>query len=192
MRKSLENRRWSRWIRRTLSPQDGPGQGGSSDNIEAMLVDLKHQINGGLGEGQSSTTVPLRVSLADVAMICGHILALSPLAGPTQDLPSNKKGTVIPGWELEVVNYWWAGVQWVWLTPGPGPRDLRRGVQVLPRRCRGGSLEWLSGNYWPCRDYELPPETEEAFICVGLVRPMLRRLARTAQLSFQPSSDLRV
>jgi hypothetical protein len=189
MRKSLENRRW---IRRTLSPQDGPGQGGSSDNIEAMLVDLKHQINGGLGEGQSSTTVPLRVSVADVAMICAHILALSPLAGPTQDLPSNKKGTcstrmgigsgqLLVGWgPVGVVNTWtWTARSTPW-RPGAAPA------------IRGGPLEWLSGNYWPCRDYELPPETEEAFICVGLVRPMLRRLARTAQLSFQPSSVLMV
>jgi putative transposase len=50
----------------------------------------------------------------------------------------------------------------------------------LPRRwVVERTFGWLGRNRRLSKDYEFLPETEEAFIYVGMVRLMLRRLART-------------
>jgi len=80
------------------------------------------------------------------------------------------------GWELEVVKHWWTGGMRL-----PEDKELPpvpSGFQVLPRRwVVERTLAWLGRNRRLARDYEYLPETEEAFIYVGMVRLMLRRLA---------------
>ena len=80
------------------------------------------------------------------------------------------------GWELEVVKHWWTGG--TWLPEGEELPPVPSGFQVLPRRwVVERTLAWLGRNRRLARDYEYLPETEEAFIYVGMVRLMLRRLA---------------
>ncbi len=53
------------------------------------------------------------------------------------------------------------------------------GFQVLPRRwVVERTLAWLGRNRRLAKDYEFLPETEEAFVYAGMVRLMLRRLAK--------------
>jgi putative transposase len=86
------------------------------------------------------------------------------------------------GWELEVVKHWWTGLRWVWVPEGQEPPalDIPSGFQVLPRRwVVERTFGWLGRNRRLSKDYEFLPETEEAFIYLGMVRLMLRRLAKT-------------
>jgi putative transposase len=87
------------------------------------------------------------------------------------------------GWDLEVVKHWWTGVRWVWVPEGQEPPvlDLPAGFQVLPRRwVVERTFGWLGRNRRLSKDYEFLPETEEAFIYLGMVRLMLRRLAKAS------------
>jgi putative transposase len=67
----------------------------------------------------------------------------------------------------------------------PPPLDIPAGFQVLPRR-------WVVERTFGClgrnrrlsKDYQFLPETEEAFIYLGMVRLMLRRLAKTSSKGF--------
>jgi putative transposase len=62
----------------------------------------------------------------------------------------------------------------------PPALDIPAGFQVLPWRwVVERTFGWLGRNRRLSKDYEFLPETEEAFIYVGMVRLMLRRLART-------------
>ena len=123
----------------------------------------------------------------------GAKLLLAPLAGKLprmakvwadsayQGLKKWLKETL--GWDLEVVKHWWTGLRWVWVPEGQEPPtlDIPAGFQVLPRR-------WVVERTFGClgrnrrlsKDYEFLPETEEAFIYLGMVRLMLRRLAKTS------------
>ena len=94
------------------------------------------------------------------------------------------------GWDLEVVKHWWTGLRWVWVPEGKEPPvlEIPSGFQVLPRRwVVERTFGWLGRNRRlskACpelsrRDYEFLPETEEAFIYLGMVRLMLRRLAKS-------------
>jgi hypothetical protein len=87
------------------------------------------------------------------------------------------------GWDLEVVKHWWTGVRWVWVPEGQEPPalDIPAGFQVLPRRwVVERTLAWLCRNRRLSKDYEALPETEEAFLYVGMIRLMLRRLANAS------------
>ena len=70
---------------------------------------------------------------------------------------------------------------WVWVPEGQEPPalDIPSGFQVLPR-CWvvERTLAWLGRNRQPSKDYEAVAETEEAFIYLGMIRLMLRRLAK--------------
>jgi putative transposase len=82
------------------------------------------------------------------------------------------------GWGLELVKHWWSGGVWVLEGQEPPPRPA--GFQVLPRRwVVERTFGWLGRNRRLSKDYEFLPETEEAFIYLGMVRLMLRRLAKT-------------
>jgi putative transposase len=86
------------------------------------------------------------------------------------------------GWNLEVVKPWWTGLRWVWVPEGQETPalDIPSGFQVLPRRwVVERTFGWLGRNRRRSKDYEFLPETEEAFIYLGMVRLMLRRLAKT-------------
>jgi transposase len=81
------------------------------------------------------------------------------------------------GWELEVVQHWWSRGRWLPEDVEPLPRP--RGFQVLPRRwVVERTLAWLGRNRRLAKDYEFLPETAEAFVYAGMVRLMLRRLAK--------------
>ena len=55
-----------------------------------------------------------------------------------------------------------------------------RGFVVLPRRwVVERTIAWIDHNRRMSKDYELLPETGEAFIYVAMSRLMLRRLARS-------------
>jgi putative transposase len=85
------------------------------------------------------------------------------------------------GWDLEVVKHWWTGLRWVWVPEGKEPPalDIPAGFQVLPRRwVVERTFGWLGRNRRLSRDYEFLAETEEALIYLGMVRLMLRRLAK--------------
>lgn len=89
------------------------------------------------------------------------------------------------GWTVEVVRRPGAGVRGIWW---PKDRPLsgeleellgrRRGFVVLPRRwVVERTFAWLSFSQRLNRDYELLPETSEAFIYTAMIRIMVRRLA---------------
>ena len=85
------------------------------------------------------------------------------------------------GWDLEVVKHWWTGLRWVWVPEGQEPPalDIPWGFQVLPQRwVVERTFGWLGRNRRLSKDYEFLPEIEEAFIYLGMVRLMLRRLAK--------------
>ncbi len=82
------------------------------------------------------------------------------------------------GWKLEVVKHWWTGVTGIWVPPGVEPPAKPAGFQVLPHRwVVERTFGWLGRNRRLARDYEVLPETEEAFVYIGMIRLMLRRLA---------------
>jgi len=81
------------------------------------------------------------------------------------------------GWELEVVKHWWTGTRGIWLPEGVEPPPRPEGFQVLPRRwVVERTFGWLGRNRRLSKDYELLPESEEAFVYLGMVRLMLNRL----------------
>lgn len=83
------------------------------------------------------------------------------------------------GWELEVVKHWWSELKWVWVLEGQEPPKPPQGFHVLPRRwVVERTLAWLGRNRRLAKDYEFLPESEEAWIYVGMSRLMLRRLAK--------------
>ena len=85
------------------------------------------------------------------------------------------------GWDLEVVKHCWTGLRWVWVPEGQEPPalDIPAGFQVLPRRwVVERTFGWLGRNRRQSKDYEFLPATEEALIYLGMVRLMLRRLAK--------------
>jgi hypothetical protein len=82
--------------------------------------------------------------------------------------------------------HWWTGLRWVWVPEGQEPL----GFQVLPRRwVVERTFGWLGRNRRLSKDYEFLPETEEAFIYLGMVRLMLRRLAKTSRKGFSNTSN---
>ena len=86
-------------------------------------------------------------------------------------------------WDLEVVKHWWTGLRWVWVPEGQEPPALEipAGFQVLTRRwVVERTFGWLRRNRRLSKDYEFLPETEEAFIYLGMMRLMLRRLAKAS------------
>jgi hypothetical protein len=61
------------------------------------------------------------------------------------------------------------------LDEAPGDAVDGRTIILVVERTFG----WLGRNRRLSKDYEFLPETEEAFIYLGMVRLMLRRLAQT-------------
>ena len=120
-------------------------------------------------------------------------MLLSPLAGKLPRMAKvwvdrayqglKKWAKDVLGWDLEVVKHWWRGVRWVWVPEGQEPPalDIPAGSQVLPRRwVVERTLAWLGWNRRLSKGYEALPETEEAFIYLGMIRLMLRRRANAS------------
>lgn len=79
------------------------------------------------------------------------------------------------GWELEVVKHWWTGGTWLLENRGLPPKP--EGFHVLPRRwVVERTYGWLGRNRRLSKDYEYLPESEEAFVYLGMTRLMLNRL----------------
>ena len=69
--------------------------------------------------------------------------------------------------------------RWVWVREDEEPPP-RPAFTVLPRRwVVERTFAWLGQNRRMSKDYELLPETGEAFIYVAMTRLMARRLARS-------------
>jgi putative transposase len=80
------------------------------------------------------------------------------------------------GWAVEVVRKPPARV---WVGPGQEPPERPAGFQVLPRRwVVERTFAWLGRQRRLSKDYEVLPETEEAWIYLAMSRLMTVRLAR--------------
>ena len=80
------------------------------------------------------------------------------------------------GWAVEVVR---KAPAWVWVGPGEDPPERPAGFQILPRRwVVERTFAWLGRYRRLSKDYEVLPETEEAWISLAMIRLMTVRLAR--------------
>jgi transposase len=80
------------------------------------------------------------------------------------------------GWTIEIVR---KPRRWVWWPADQDPPPLPAGFQVLPRRwVVERTFAWLGRHRRLSKDYEVLPETEEAWIYLAMVRLMVARLAR--------------
>ncbi len=82
------------------------------------------------------------------------------------------------GWRVEVVQHPDAGLRAVWVGPGEEPPERPSGFRVLPRRwVVERTFAWLGRHRRLSKDYEVLPETEEAWIYLAMSRLMTVRLA---------------
>lgn len=86
------------------------------------------------------------------------------------------------GWKVEVVEHPWSGQRGVW-APQQSAIDWEKirpsGFHVLKWRwIVERTFAWLSTWRRLAKDYELLPSSEEAWICLAMIRLMLRRLAQ--------------
>jgi len=80
------------------------------------------------------------------------------------------------GWAVEVVR---KAPARVWVGPDQEPPERPAGFQVLPRRwVVERTFAWLGRHRRLSKDYEVLPETEEAWIYLAMSRLMTVRLAR--------------
>ena len=80
------------------------------------------------------------------------------------------------GWSVEIVR---KPPRWVWWPADSEPPPLPTGFQVLPRRwVVERTFAWLGRYRRLSKDYEVLPETEEAWIYLAMSRLMVARLAR--------------
>jgi putative transposase len=143
-----------------------------------------------LGDTQG-LVIKAKVHPADLHDKEGAKLLLSPLAGQLPRMAKVGADSAYQGlkkwlketweWDLEVVKHWWRGLPWVGVPEGKEPPvlDIPGGFEVLPRSwVVERSFGWLGRNRRLSQDYEFLPATEEGFIYLGMVRLMLRRLAK--------------
>lgn len=84
------------------------------------------------------------------------------------------------GLELEVVTHSWSGV---WVKEGETVPELERvqGFKPLPKRwVVERTLAWLGRNRRLGKDYEYHPEVSEAWLYLGMIRLLVKRLAKAA------------
>ena len=80
------------------------------------------------------------------------------------------------GWSVEIVR---KPRRWVGGPADEEPPPLPAGFPVLPRRwVVERTFAWLGRSRRPSKDYEAPPETEEAWVSLAMGRLMAARLAR--------------
>ncbi len=88
------------------------------------------------------------------------------------------------GWEVEAVEHPWTGQRGVWIPNDTviDPEQVRpSGFHVLKWRwIVERTFAWLSTWRRLAKDYELLPSSEEAWICLAMIRLMLRRVAQNS------------
>nr|WP_083771716.1 transposase [Allomeiothermus silvanus] len=84
---------------------------------------------------------------------------------------------------LEVVAHPHAGVRGVWVREGEPLPEVERvkGFRPLPKRwVVERTIAWLGRNRRLGKDYEYYPEVTEAWMYLGMIRLLVKRLARAA------------
>ncbi len=87
------------------------------------------------------------------------------------------------GLEMEVVARPYAGVRGVWVREGEETPEIPResGFKPLPKRwVVERTFAWLGRNRRLGKDYEYHPEVGEAWMYLGMIRLLVKRLARAA------------
>jgi hypothetical protein len=86
------------------------------------------------------------------------------------------------GLELEVVARPYAGVRGVWVREGAEVPEIprERGFKPLPKRGGGKDLCLAGAEPASCQDYEENPGVSEAWVYLGMLRLLVKRLARAA------------
>ncbi|WP_053768549.1 transposase, partial [Thermus aquaticus] len=85
------------------------------------------------------------------------------------------------GLELEVVARPYAGVRGVWVREGAEVPEIprERGFKPLPKRwVVERTFAWLGRNRRLAKDYEENPRVSEAWVYLGMLRLLVKRLAR--------------
>ncbi|ETN87965.1 transposase [Thermus sp. NMX2.A1] len=88
--------------------------------------------------------------------------------------------------ELEVVARPYAGVRGVWVREGAVDAEVpeiprERGFKPLPKRwVVERTFAWMGWNRRLGKDYEYHPEVTEAWMYLGMLRLLVKRLARAA------------
>jgi putative transposase len=87
------------------------------------------------------------------------------------------------GLELEVVARPYAGVRGVWVREGAEVPEIprERGFKPLPKRwVVERTFAWLGRNRRLAKDYEENPRVSEAWVYLGMLRLLVKRLAKAA------------
>ena len=87
------------------------------------------------------------------------------------------------GLELEVVARPYAGVRGGWVREGEEVPEIPRegGFKPLPKRwVVERTFAWMGRNRRLGKDYEYHPEVTEAWMYLGMIRLLVKRLARAA------------
>ncbi|WP_244404003.1 transposase [Meiothermus ruber] len=85
------------------------------------------------------------------------------------------------GLELEVVAHPYAGVRGVWVKEASPPPEIVRveGFKPLPKRwVVERTFAWMGRSRRLGKDYEYYPEVTEAWMYLGMIRLLVKRLAR--------------
>lgn len=98
------------------------------------------------------------------------------LEGCQDSLPSLKMIWADGGYRGQLVQ--WAKEKGAWTLEIVAKPDDQKGFKVLPRRwVVERTFAWL-GRYWRlAKDYDLLPQTTEAFIRLAMIHVMIKRLA---------------
>lgn len=99
------------------------------------------------------------------------------------------------GWEVEIVEHPWTGLRGVW-APKDAVIDWEKirpsGFHVLKWRwIVERTFAWLSTWRRLAKDYEVLPSSEEAWICIAMIRLMVRRLAKGAETACEQGEPVR-
>jgi hypothetical protein len=84
------------------------------------------------------------------------------------------------GLELEVVARPYAGVRGVWVLEGAEVPEIPREGGFKPLWVVERTFAWLGRNRRLAKDYEENPGVSEAWVYLGMLRLLVKRLARAA------------